>query len=119
MNGREDRQTGEITRLIGELRQGNRAAESGLMEAVYPELKRRAAAYLRGERRGHTLQATALVNEAYMRLLKGADVDWKGRSHFFAVAALAMRRILVDYARKHNGGGRPDGHLRVEFSDVL
>ena len=113
---------GEITRYLIELRAGNRDAEGALLNAVYPELKRRAAAYLRSERPGHTLQATALVNEAYLQLIGGTaatDVDWKDRSHFFAVAARAMRRILVDHARHRKAAKREGGRARVEFTDTL
>lgn len=110
---------GEITRLLGEVRGGNRNVESQLMEAVYPELRRLAASLLQGERPGHTLQATALVNEAYLRLLGHADLDWKDRVHFFAAAAQSMRRILVDYARMRKAAKRPGARQRVELTDVL
>ncbi len=110
---------GEITRLLGELREGKRDAEARLMEAVLPELKRRAASYLRGERHGHTLQTTALVNEAYLELTGRSQVDWKDGPHFFAVAAEAMRRILVDYARARNAAKRGGGRHKVELSEVM
>ena len=110
---------GEITQLLGEVRGGNRDVESQLMEAVYPELRRLAASLLQGERPGHTLQATALVNEAYLRLLGYADLDWKDRVHFFAAAAQSMRRILVDYARMRNAAKRPGARQQVEITDVL
>src|SRR5258708_3413650 len=102
IEGEMDTGPGEITRLLGELREGKRDAEARLMEAVLPELKRRAASYLRGERPGHTLQTTALVNEAYLELTGRSQVDWKDGPHFFAVAAEAMRRILLNYARPRN-----------------
>lgn len=110
---------GEITRLLGEVRGGNRDAESQLMEAIYPELRRLAASLLRSERPGHTLQATALVNEAYLRLLGHTDLDWKNRLHFFAAAAQSMRRILVDYARMRKAAKRPGARQQVELTDVL
>jgi RNA polymerase sigma-70 factor, ECF subfamily len=110
---------GEITRLLGEVRAGNRDAESQLVEAVYPELRRLAGHLLQGERPGHTLQATALVNEAYLRLLGRADLDWKDRVHFFAAAAQSMRRILVDYARMRKAAKRPGARQQVELTDVL
>src|SRR5260370_36302272 len=110
---------GEITRLLGELREGKRDAEARLMEAVLPELKRRAASYLRGERPGHTLQTTALVNEAYLELTGRSQVDWKDGPHFFAVAAEAMRRILVDYARARNAAKRGGGRHKVELSEAM
>src|SRR5260221_11096678 len=107
---------GEITRLLGELKAGNKRAESKLVEAVYPELRRIAGRYLKRERAGHTLQATALVNEAYLRLVGQIDKDWKNRSHFFAVAAQLMRRILVDYARERKAQKRDGGRRRVALS---
>jgi RNA polymerase sigma-70 factor (ECF subfamily) len=110
---------GEITRLLGELKAGNKRAESKLVEAVYPELRRIAGRYLKRERAGHTLQATALVNEAYLRLVGQIDKDWKNRSHFFAVAAQLMRRILVDYARERKAQKRDGGRRRVDLSDTL
>ncbi len=110
---------GEITRLLGELKAGNKRAESKLVEAVYPELRRIAGRYLKRERAGHTLQATALVNEAYLRLVGQIDKDWKNRSHFFAVAAQLMRRILVDYARERKAQKRDGGRRRVDLSDAL
>ncbi len=109
----------EITRLLRELRTGNRSAESTLMEAVYPDLKRIAIRYLRNERRGHTLQATALVNEAWLQLLGQTEKDWTNRSHFFAIAAQLMRRIMVDYARKKKAGKRGGGLQRVELTDAV
>jgi RNA polymerase sigma-70 factor (ECF subfamily) len=112
-------ETGEITRLLGELRSGNRAAESRLLEVVYPELRRIAARYLRGEASGHTLQPTALVNEAYLQLAGQMDKNWQNRNHFFAVAAQLMRRILVDYARSRKAAKREGGRQRLELTDVL
>ena len=112
-------ETGEITRFLQEIRAGDKEAESRLMEAVYPKLKRIAAHYLRQERAGHTLQATALVNEAYLQLLGQADISLHGRAHFFAAAAQSMRRILVDYARMRKAGKRDGQRHKVELSDVL
>jgi len=111
--------TGEITRLLAELKEGNREAESRLLEAVYPELRRIAARYLRAERPGHTLQATALVNEAYLQIVGQQDKGFQNRSHFFAVAAQLMRRILVDYARQRNAQKRDGGRQRVELTEVF
>jgi RNA polymerase sigma factor (TIGR02999 family) len=99
-------QPGEVTQLLAQLRAGDREAESKLMPLVYVELRRLAAYYMRGERADHTLQPTALVHEAYLRLIKLHKVDWQSRSHFFATAATAMRRILVDYARAHGANKR-------------
>ena len=86
-----------------------------LFGRAYDELRRLAGGYLRGERTGHSLQATELVNEAYLRLGGRADIEWAGRTHFFAVAARAMRRILVDHARARGRGKRFDGLLNVLF----
>jgi RNA polymerase sigma factor (TIGR02999 family) len=91
---------GEVTRLLLAWRQGDRSALDRLIPLVYGELHRMAERYLRRERPGHTLQPTAIVNEAYMRLIGQEKVDWQGRAHFFAVAAQSMRRILVEYARR-------------------
>lgn len=110
---------GEVTRLLGRLRAGDRTAESRLLELVYPELRKIAARYFRSEQRGHTLQPTALVNEAYLRLTGQMDKNWQNRSHFYAVAAQLMRRILVDYARRKKAAKRDDGHQKVELTDTL
>src|SRR5580704_17302014 len=90
---------GDVTRLLYEIRQGNRSAEAQLIPLVYRELRRIAAGYLRREDPRHTLQPTALVHEAWLRLAKQSEIDWQSRSHFFAVSATVMRRILVDHAR--------------------
>src|SRR5213594_2540253 len=88
-----------ITVLLTELRKGNKAAEAELIPLVYNELHRLARHYMRGEREGHTLQTSALVNEAYVRLVDWKNVRWQNRAHFFGVSAQLMRRILVDFAR--------------------
>lgn len=100
---------GEITTLLVELKQGDKQAEARLIPLVYGELLRIARLRLRHEQKDHSLQPTALVHEAYLRLTRMDSVDWQGRSHFFAVSATLMRRILVDHARanmalKHGGG---------------
>ncbi len=97
---------GEVTELLVELGKGNRDAEHKLVPLVYAELRRLAAHYLRRERPEHTLQPTALVHEAYVRLTKLHEIDWQNRSHFFAIAANLMRRILVDHARAHRARKR-------------
>jgi RNA polymerase sigma factor (TIGR02999 family) len=98
----------EITQMLREVSDGKREAWDNLLPYVYDELHRQAARYLRKERQGHTLQATALINEAYLKLIDQRNVNWESRTHFFAIAAQAMRRILVDYAkntlRKKRGG---------------
>ncbi len=106
-----------VTRLLRAWRTGDAQANDALMSAVYEELRRQAAAYLRRERRDHTLQATALVHEAFLRLIRQQDLDWQSRAHFFGVAAQMMRRILVDYARERNAAKRPRPDERVPFED--
>jgi RNA polymerase sigma factor (TIGR02999 family) len=92
-------------------------AADRLMELVYVDLRRLAARLLRGERRGHTLSPTDLVHEAYTRLVDQTRVDWRGKTHFFAIAAQAMRRILIDYARKH-ARARRGGDLQRVTLDI-
>jgi RNA polymerase sigma factor (TIGR02999 family) len=89
----------EITKLLHQLKQGNRLAEAALAPLIYNQLRQLARSYMRRERPNHTLQTTALVHEAYLRLLGANATDWVDRSHFFAVAASVMRRLLVDHAR--------------------
>jgi RNA polymerase sigma factor (TIGR02999 family) len=93
---------GEITRLLKSFTEGDEAAMDELMPLVYKELKSQAYLYLRKERKNHTLQTTALVHEAYLRLIDQKSVDWQNRSHFFAMSATMMRRILVNYAKGKN-----------------
>ena len=110
---------GDVTRLLGDLKAGDKAAEAQLLELVYPELRKIARRYLRGERSGHTLQPTALVNEAYLQLTQQLDKDWQGRSHFFAIAAQLMRRILVDHARHKKAAKRDGSRRQVELTETL
>ena len=112
-------EAGDVTRLLDELRAGNRGAESRLIEVVYPRLHRIAARSLGRERSGHTLQATELVNEAYMELLGDAGIEWKNRLHFYAAAAQSMRRILVDYGRMRKAAKRGGDRQQVELTDGL
>lgn len=91
----------DVTLLLSELTRGDQKAADKLVPLVYDELKRLARGYMRRERPEHTLQATALVHEAYLKLVKQRSVDWQGRSHFFGIAAQLMRRILIDHARSH------------------
>ncbi len=107
---------GDVTRLLGAAGAGDRAALDRLYVQVYDELRRLAEARLRRERAGHTLQPTALVNEAYLRL-SPADSAWENRRHFFGAAAQAMRRILVDHARQKLADKR-DGGARVTLADL-
>jgi RNA polymerase sigma-70 factor, ECF subfamily len=96
----------EVTRLLIRLMDGERAVLDDLLSLVYAELRRLAAGYLRHERPGHTLQPTALVHEAYLRLVDQTQVQWQNRAHFFGVAAQMMRRILVDHARSQQAEKR-------------
>jgi len=96
----------EVTRLLLELSDGNQATVNDLLPLVYDELRRMAASYLRKERADHTLQPTALVNEAYLRLVDQTRVSWQNRAHFFGVAAQMMRRILIDHARAQKADKR-------------
>src|ERR1700675_884807 len=93
---------GEVSGLLRAWSDGDRAALDRLTPIVYDELRRLARRYMRGERPGHSLQTTALVNEAYMRLVGYERMQWQNRAHFFAGAAQLMRRILVEHARRHN-----------------
>jgi RNA polymerase sigma factor (TIGR02999 family) len=108
----------QITRLLAEARKGDRAAEDQLMPLVYAELRRLAAAYMRRERPDHTLQATALVHEAYLRLGGAERFKFESRAHFFASAAEAMRRILVDSARRNSQLKRGGDQERVELCET-
>lgn len=109
-----------ITELLAEVGLGNRDAEARLLPLVHAELRRLAASYMRRERGLHTLQPTALVNEAWLRIAEGPAVGWRNRAHFFAVAATAMRHILIDHARKHRAEKRGGEDARtVTLSDNL
>src|SRR5262245_6487976 len=108
-----------VTELLVSWSRGDEAALAALTSAVHHELHRLAAAYMAGERPGHILQATALVNEAYLRLIDWKDVRWQNRVHFFAVAAQIMRRVLVDMARTRDRAKRGRGQLHVSLSEAL
>jgi RNA polymerase sigma-70 factor (ECF subfamily) len=109
---------GDVTQLLKAMHAGDPAAADRLLPLVYAELHRLAKAYMRRERPDHTLQATALINEAYLRLA-GEDIDWNNRAHFIGLAAHVMRQVLVDYARQHNAERRAGGLQRVEMHDDL
>jgi RNA polymerase sigma-70 factor (ECF subfamily) len=109
----------QITHLLLAWSQGDQAALEALMPLVYDELRKVAARHLRGQREGHTLQTTALVNEAYLRLIDASQVQWQNRAHFFAVAAHFMRRILVDFARTRNYQKRGGGAHPVELDEAI
>ena len=108
---------GTVSELLVAWSQGDIDAREALVPLVHRELRRRAAAYLRRERRDHTLQPTALVNEAYLRLLGQQRASWQNRVQFFAVAAQIMRRVLVDYARERQAAKRPGG-IRVTLDEA-
>ena len=108
----------DVTRLLGELRSGNEDAVAKLVPLLYRELRRMAGAYLSSERRDHTLQPTALVHEAYLRLVDQRNVQWQNRQHFFGVAAQVMRRILVDHARGHEAVKRGGAVAKVSLEEV-
>ena len=109
----------QITHLLLAWGQGDEAALEALMPLVYDELRKVAARHLRGQRPGHTLQTTALVNEAYLRLIDASQVQWQNRAHFFAVAAHFMRRILVDFARSRNYQKRGGGARAVSLAESV
>src|SRR5215472_16344900 len=107
-----------LTKLLRRGRQGDQTATDLAMPLVYQELRRLAASYLRGQP-GHTLQPTALVHEAYLRLVDRASADWKDRAHLFNLAATIMRQILVDHARTKLAAKRGGSRARTEFKDTL
>lgn len=99
----------EVTRLVQALARGDQTPAEQLLPLVYDELRRLAAHFIKSERPGHTLQPTALVHEAFLKLVQQRDIDWKGRAHFLALAGTAMRRLLVDHARRRAAVKRGDG----------
>jgi RNA polymerase sigma-70 factor, ECF subfamily len=98
--------TGEVTRLLVDMQTGSKDAEARLLAVLYDELRRLASSYLRRERPDHTLQPTALVHEAYLRLVEQSQQNWQNRAHFLAVSAHVMRQILVDHARQRKAAKR-------------
>ena len=114
----ERRSDQDVTGLLVEWREGSPEAEARLLAAVHGELRRIAAAYMRRERRDHSLQPTALVNEAYLRLAPRRGTDWEGRTHFFGIAARVMRQVLVDHARRRRALKRPSGREEVPASRI-
>jgi RNA polymerase sigma factor (TIGR02999 family) len=109
----------EITDLLQDWKNGDREALNRLMPVVYDELRRAARNYMRRERTDHSLQATALVNEVYLRLVDATRVEWRDRAHFFAIAASMMRRILLDAARTRAAAKRGGGDLRITFNEDM
>ena len=109
----------DVTLLLSEAAAGSQDAANRLVPLLYDELKRLARGYMRHERPEHTLQATALVNEAYLKLVRQADVNWQSRSHFIGVAAQIMRRILIDHARGHSREKRGGAQAVLALDDAL
>jgi RNA polymerase sigma-70 factor, ECF subfamily len=108
-----------VTRLLIELTNGNHAAVDALLPLIYDELRSLAANYLRRERPDHTLQPTALVHEAYLRMVDQTQVNWQNRAHFFGVAAQMMRRILVDHARSHRAEKRGADFQKLSLDENI
>jgi RNA polymerase sigma-70 factor (ECF subfamily) len=109
----------QVTLLLAEWAKGSAKALNELTPLVYSELHQLAASYLRKERNGHTLQPTALVHEAYLRLVDQASPNWQNRSHFYGVAARLMRQILVDHARRRHAGKRMGSSVKVSLDKSL
>ena len=109
----------DVTRLLIDWGNGNEAARDELLPLIYSELRRLAERYLNRERPGHTLQPTALVHEAYIRLVEQTHPEWKNRSHFFAVAAQVMRQVLVDHARRNQAAKRGAGAWHVSLDECV
>ena len=109
----------EITELLEQWSGGNQAALDRLYPLVYEELRRLARSYMKREPKGHTLQTTALINEAYVRLVDQQSVHWQNRSHFFAISAQIMRRILVDHARRYLHAKRGGGARKVSLDEAM
>jgi RNA polymerase sigma factor (TIGR02999 family) len=108
----------EVTRILHDWSGGDADAPERLMPFVYDELRRLAASHLRRERGGHTLQPTALVHEAYLRLIDQTRINWQNRAHFYGIAARMMRRVLIDHARAHAADKRGAGAIHLSLEDV-
>src|SRR5436309_5245496 len=110
----------EVARLLSEIRNGNEQAAGQLIPIVYQELRRMAASMMKNERPGHTLQPTAVVHEAYLKMMDGARLTVENRAHFFAIAGRSMRQVLVDHARRRLANKRGgDIHRQLEFEDEI
>jgi RNA polymerase sigma factor (TIGR02999 family) len=116
---RHDTSAGEVTQLLLRWRAGDEAAFAALVPLVYEELRSMARRHLNRERVAHTLQRTALVHEAFLRMVDQTQVDWQSRSQFFGIASQMMRRVLVDHARRRNSAKRGGGIQRVDLDDAL
>jgi RNA polymerase sigma-70 factor (ECF subfamily) len=110
-----DQSPAAIAALVDHARLGNEEALAALIPIVYDELRRLAAHYLRREQPGHTLQATALVHDVYLRLLQDSHLSWQNRAHFFGIAARSMRQVLIERARARGAAKRGGDHVRVTF----
>ena len=111
--------TSDVTQILLAVQDGDRDAPARLMPVVYDELRRLADHYLRQERPDHTLQGTALVHEAYLKLIDQTQVDWRNRAHFFGVAAQLMRQILVDHARRHRSSKRGGAQQKLTLDEAV
>jgi RNA polymerase sigma-70 factor (ECF subfamily) len=114
-----DLKAADITQMLRDCSNGKQAAWDDLMPLVYDELHRQAARFLRKERPGHTLQTTALINEAYLKLIDQRNVNWESRTHFFAIASQAMRRILVDHARATHRKKRGGADIKLPLDEAM
>jgi len=114
----DDSEKPQITQLLADWRGGSKDAFERLLPLVYAELRRIAKNHMFRERDGHVLQTTALLNEAYLRLVHQPDIEWQSRAHFFAIAAQVMRQILVDYARRQNRSKRGGGQQHITLDDA-
>ncbi|WP_035348144.1 sigma-70 family RNA polymerase sigma factor [Edaphobacter aggregans] len=110
---------GDVTVLLKAMNRGDKSAADQLLPLVYSELHRLAKGYMSRERRGHTLQPTALINQAYLRIAQQQNVEWQNHAHFIGFAANVMRRVLVDHAREHNAAMRGGGRVRVELDEGI
>ena len=108
-----------VTQMLRDWSNGDREVVDKLIPVVYEELRRQAARYLRRERPGHTLQTTALIHEAYIRLIDQKNVRWQNRAHFFAIAAQLMRRILVDHARSRQAAKRGGSDIKLPLEEAM
>ena len=109
----------DVTRLLLRVKEGDQRAVEELLPLIYDDLHRRAEAYMKRERAGHTLEPAILVHDAYLKLVREAEITWQDRDHFFALAARLMRRALIDHARRHAAGIRPDSRKRVPMKTAI
>jgi RNA polymerase sigma factor (TIGR02999 family) len=119
MSDENNKPAGEVTQLLLRWRGGDEAALTALLPLVYEELRSLARRHLRHERGSHTLQRTALVHEAFLRIVDQKQVDWESRTQFYGIASQMMRRVLVDYARRRSAAKRGDGAQHVDLDAIL